>query len=165
MIIQTPSAGVLGSLPIGALTGGLTASSVRAIITKFSWVNADVVSLGAATSGNLLVTTLPAKTLVQSARIVITGQGAGPTTLTCGLGITASLYVDYIVAKDAKAAANTIYGNVFADLGTNLSALVGSLPSLSTTTAVNLQFVSTVANLSTVTGSTGTVYLETILLP
>lgn len=162
---QTPAAGIIGSLPAGVLTGAIVNSSSRYNTTKFSWVNADIVGLGAVTSGNLLVTTLPARTLVKGARIVITGTAAGTTTLTCSLGVTASAYIDYIVVKTAQVTPNTIYGSAFTDLGSNLSALVGNLASLTSTTAVNIQFISTISNLSSVTGSTGDIFLETITLP
>lgn len=153
-----------GVLTAGSLTAGV-ANEVRSVILKFSWTNAMVVALGAALSGNIAVCTLPAKTRVNKASIVITGQGAGTTTLTVSMGRTGALYADYLVAKTAQASANTVYGQAATDLGTNLSAIVGDLPSLSGTTVVNLQFISTVSNLSAVTGSTGDVYLETTLLP
>lgn len=154
--------------PAGALTnGGITrsvSSQVRRVIHKFSWTNAMVAAL-AGTTGNLLVATLPAKTVVAKAIIVITGQAASLTGLTVSLGRVATGYIDYVVAKNAKAAANTIYGQAIADVGTGLSAILGDLPSLSATTDVNLQFVSSVEDLSNVTGSSGDVILETILYP
>lgn len=119
----------------------------------------------AGASGNLLVCTLPAKTVVKKALVIITGQAAGLTALTVSLGRTATTYLDYIVASNAKAAANTIYGDAIAEVGTSLADAIGDLPSITGTTPVNLQFVSSVEDLSNVTGSAGDVILETILYP
>lgn len=124
-----------------------------------------VTALGGVTTGNLLVCTLPAKTVVRKATIVITGQAASVTALTVSLGRVGTAFIDYLVASNAKAAANTIYGDAIAEVGTGLSAILGDLPSLSATTDVNLQFVSAVENLSAVTGSAGEIHLETVLLP
>lgn len=152
------------ALTAGTLTAA-TSAEVRRVWHKFSWTNAMVAALGAATTGDLAVCTLPAKTVVLKAVVVITGQGAGLTACTVGLGRAGALYVDYVVASSIKAAANTVYGQAFADLGANLSALVGDLPSIGSTTAVKLHFISSIENLSNVTGSTGDVYLETTTLP
>ena len=131
-------------------------------VTKFTWANADVVALGAVLSGELTVVTLAAKTFVRNAYIVITGQGAGVTTLTVSVGRAAAAYVDYIAAGDAKAAVNTVYGDTAGERGANLTGY--DLPSYTGTTVVKAQFVATGANLDQVTGSTGTIYLETITL-
>lgn len=148
--------------------GGLTAStsgSLASVINKYSWTNAMVVALGASLTGDLTVCTLPAKTLVKSIRVVITGQAASLTACTFAVGKTSALYIDYIVANDLKSVAGTVFGNAFADLGTGLSALVGSLPSLTTTTAVKMHLISAVENLSATTASIGDIYIETLLLP
>lgn len=136
---------------------------LRRVWHRYDWTNAMVVALGAVLSGNVSVCTLPAKTILTNAYIVITSAGGTVTTLTVSLGRTAATYVDYIVASDAKAAANTVYGDASGERGTNLTGY--DLPSFTGTTVVNAQFVSTGTNLNTVTTSTGTVYLETILLP
>lgn len=151
----------------GVLTNGVLSRSVsselRSVFHKFSWVNSDVAGLSG-TVGNLKICTLPAKTLIKSIRVVLTGQAAGVTALTLAIGRSATAYIDYIIAKSAKATVNTVYGNAVADLGTNLSALIGDLPSLASTTDVNLQFLSSIENLSNVTGSSGDIYLETLTL-
>lgn len=152
-----------GVLTLGDITRSVS-SELRSVFHKFSWTNSQIAGLSG-TTGNLKVCTLPVKTIVKSVRVVITGQAAGATTLTCSLGRTATGYIDYVVAKNAKATANTIYGSIVADLGANLSALVGDLPSLTATTDMNLQFASSIENLSNVTGSSGDIYLETITLP
>lgn len=149
-------------LTAGTMTVG-TSSMVRSTVHKFSWTNAMVVALGAGLTGDIAVCTLPAKTVVKRAWVVITGQAAGVTTLTVAVGRTSALYIDYIVASDAKAAVNTKYGGASADLGTNLTGY--DLPSVTATTLVNAHFISTVQNLNATTGSTGDIYLETLVLP
>lgn len=147
-----------------------SAATPRTVWNKFTWTNAMVVALGATTTGNISVCTLPAKTLVKRVIVVITGAAAGPAAVTISVGRTAASYIDYLVASDAKAAANTIYGDLQADIGADLTGTAGvglfdSLPSYTGTTVVNAQFISTGANLNTVTGSTGLVMIQTELLP
>lgn len=157
-IVNTATALTAGTATVGA--NGLVNYSV----SKFSWTNAMVTAL-TGTTGNVLLCTLPAKTVVAHAWIVLTGQAAGVTALTVSLGKTGTAYIDYILALSAKAVANTIYGDAVNELGANLSALLGNIASLTATSDVNLQFISAVENLSTVTGSTGDVYLLTTTLP
>ena len=99
--------------------------------------------------------------------LVITGQAAGPTTVTvsCGDAIGGTPFINYTVALDAKVAANTVYGDAVAERGTSLDVEFYYLPSYTATTLVTCHFISTGANLSTVTGSTGRVILETATLP
>ena len=150
------------AMTAGTMTGTVTAE-VRDVIHQFSWTNAMVVALGATTTGNIAICTLPAKTVVLNAYVVITGAAAGPASVTVSVGRAAASYIDYIVASDAKAAANTVYGDGSAERGTNLTGY--DLASYTGTTVVNAQFVSVGANLDTVTASTGHVYLETMVLP
>lgn len=155
------------SLTPNALTAGtLTvekSAEARTVVSSFTWTNAMVVALGAATAGDITVATLPAKTVVRNAYVVITGTAAGTTTLTVAFGRTGAGYIDYIVASDAKVAANTVYGDASGERGTNLTGY--DLPSYTGTTAVKVHFISTGANLDQVTGSTGRVILETSLVP
>jgi hypothetical protein len=147
------------------LTDGLTAvnsAEVRTVVSRYDWTNANVVALGAALTGDITVCTLPAKTVITNAFIVITGAAAGPTTVTVSLGTEGSPYVSDVVASDAKAAANTVYGNIAAERGTGAG---WDYPSHNATTAVKMHWISTVQNLDQVTGSTGIVYLETMTLP
>lgn len=130
---------------------------------KLVWTNADVVALPT-TNGQITIATLPAKTLVKRAFIQITGQGAGPATFTVSVGPAGSL-IGYVIASSAKAAANTIYGDALAELGTSLSGLNGAIPSITGTTVIQADFTSVGANLSTVTGSAGIVWLEAVVLP
>lgn len=150
------------ALTAGTMTAG-NATRVRTTWHAFTWTNAMVAALGASLTGDIKVCTLPAKTIVTNAYIVITGQAAGTATLTVALGRTAASYIDYLTAQTAQAAANTVYGDASGERGTNLVSY--DLPSFTGTTDVFTHWVSTVQNLSAVTGSAGTVYLQTELLP
>lgn len=152
----------VGALTTGTMTPGV-AYSARVVIHSFAWTNAMVVALGSGLTGDVTVCTLPAKTVVHNCYVVITGAGAGVTTLTVAVGRTAAGYIDYIVASDAKAAANTVYGNASGERGTNLTSY--DLPAYAGTTDVKAHFISTVENLDQTTGSTGLVILETSLAP
>lgn len=137
-------AGGGSSLTSGALTAAaatVASNGVRAVtVSTFTWDSNRVATLGAGTSGNLKVATLPAKTVVANAYIVITSPETGAVTLTVALGRDAANYSDYIAASDAKAAANTIYGNAVGERGANLTGY--DLPSWTATTDVYARFVS-----------------------
>lgn len=143
-----------------------TAGEVRQGVSSFTWTNAQVAAL-AGTAGDINVATLPAKTQVRNAYVVITGQAAGPTTVTvsCGDAIAGTPFINYVVASDAKVAANTMYGDAVAERGTSIDTEFFYVPSYTATTLVTCHFISTGANLSTTTGSTGRVILETVALP
>ena len=146
--------------------GGMTQTAtvqglLRLSLHKFSWTNAMVVALGAALTGDVTVGTLPAKFVVTNVYYVVTGQAAGVTTLTGAVGRTGAGYIDYVVASDLKAAANTMYGVTDATRGTNQTPTKAmDLPSYTATTDVKMHFISTVENLDQTTGSTGDVYIE-----
>lgn len=144
-----------------------TQANVRRVVSSYTWSNAQVVALGAALVGDITVATLPAKTQVRNAYVVITGAAAGPTTVTvsCGDAIGGTPFINYVVASDAKAAANTVYGDAAAERGTSIDVEFYYMPSYTATTLVTCHFISTVLNLDQVTGSTGRVILETALLP
>ena len=151
--------------------GGLTAGTLNVTnsaipntyVSRFDWTNAMIVALGATTAGDLTVATLPAKTVVRNVYVVIDTPDTSTNALTVACGRVSATFIDYIVASDAKAAANTVYGDASAERGTNLVGY--DLPSITTTTAVKLHFIKTTTNLSTVTGSTGHVYIEYSILP
>lgn len=147
------------SLPLNVATAGTMTGTYESVLsaatTCRAWTNDQVVALGATTAGDIAWGTLPIKNIVRNAYIVITGAGAGPAALTVSLGRTSASYIDYIVASDAKAAANTLYGDASAERGTNLTGY--DLASYTATTLINAHFISTGANLSTVTSSTGLV--------
>jgi hypothetical protein len=157
------------SITAGTMTVGYGARSL-AVWHKYSWTNAMVAAL-TGTADDITVGTLPAKTLARRAFIVITGQGVqGAGTYTVAVGTVATTYLDYVKAGDAKAAVGTMYGDAAAEVGTALyegtnHTYLDHLPSMSTTTAVKAHFIAVGANLSTVTASTGDVYIETLTLP
>jgi hypothetical protein len=138
-------------------------SLARVSLHRYDWTNAMVVALGAGGAGDIAVCTLPAKTVVLNAYVVITSPDSSANALTVAVGRTGASYIDYIVASDAKAAANTVYGDASAERGTNLTGY--DLPSFTGTTTVNAHFIKTTSALNTVTGSTGSVYLLTMTLP
>lgn len=174
--VQQPGVANATSLALGSTQGGaaptagtMTETQVGtpiSVVNKYSWTNAMVVALGASLTGDIAICTLPAKTVVKRVWVVITGAGAGVTSLTVAVGHVAAGYIDYVVASNAKAAANTVYGDALPEIGTGLASLPqGDLPSWTGTTVVNAHFVSTVENLQSVTDSTGAVYIETMILP
>ena len=136
---------------------------VRSVWHRYDWTNAMVVALGAGLTGDITVATLQAKTIIENVYVVITGTASGTATLTVACGRTSAAYIDYIVASDAKVAANTFYGGASGERGTNLTGY--DLPSFTGNTAVKLHFISTVDNLDQCLGSTGSVYIKTSLLP
>lgn len=152
--------------------GTMTVSSSAGISTathKFLWTNAMVTALGAVTSGDVTVCTLPAKCRVLSATIVINtaGTNMGGATLTAQLGTDAT-FSNYLNAGSALAAANTVYGDADAELAAAMLTKCAHLPSWTATTAVKVRFVTDGAGgktLADVLTSTGTVYLCTEILP
>ncbi len=166
--VNTGVAGTYADLHVkGALAAGTMTQANSALVRKtthsFTWTNAQVVALGANLTGDITVCTLPAKTVVTNAYIVITGAATGPATLTVSLGRTSATYLDYLGNADAKAAANTTYGDAAGERGANLTGY--DLPSYTATTDVKVHFIATVANLDQTVGGTGTVILETMLVP
>lgn len=152
-----------GVLTTATMTAEAQAYARGSMVHSATWSNAQIVALGAVTAGDITAFTLPAKHVVENAYVIITGQGAGTTTLTVSCGRTSASYIDYIVASDAKAAANTVYGDASAERGTNLTGY--DLPSYTGTTSIVCNFVSTGANLDQVTGSTGRVVLVSTMVP
>ena len=130
--------------------------------SSYTWSNAQLVTaLGGGTTGDIKVATLPAKTQVNDALVVITGAASGPPSLTVACGRTSAAYIDYIVASDAEAAANTVYGDASGERGTNLTGY--DLPSYTGTTDVYCHFIA--GDTTAVTGSSGRVILKTTLVP
>ena len=144
-----------------------TVGQFRTATSSYTWTNAQVVALGASLTGDITVATLPAKTQVLDAMVVITGQAAGPTTVTvsCGDAVGGTPFTNLVLPGDAKVAANTVYGDAVAERGTSIDTEFFYLPSYTATTLVTCHFISTVQNLDQVTGSTGRVILTTRLLP
>lgn len=162
MVVDDPATVFLLAPTVGTMTATRTAAA-RKVLHRYDWTNAMVAALGAVTAGDIAVCTLRAKEVVTNAYVVINSPDGSANALTVALGTVSAGYIDLIVAKDAKAAANTVYGSATADRGTNLTGYF--LSSYTATTVVNAHFVKTTTNLSTVTGSTGSVFIETMLLP
>jgi len=137
------------------------------VSSSYSWTNAMVTALGGVTAGDVTVATLPAKTQLLDALVVIKTAAAGVTTLTvsCGDAIGGTPFINLVAVADAKAAANTVYGDALAERGTSIDTEFYYTPSYTATTLVTCHFISTGANLSAVTTSTGRVILTTRLLP
>lgn len=156
-----------------ALTGGTLTYSKQHLKTQwslFTWTNAMIAALGAATSGDITAFTLPAKTIVHAVIMAVTGQAASVTTLTSTLGTNSATFDNYLNAGDLKAAVNTVYGDALSETGVALNGTttppgLGHLASFVSTTDVKMHVVSTIENLSAVTGSTGSIWILTSLLP
>lgn len=129
---------------------------------RHSWTNAMITDLGAVTSGDIAVCTLPAGYRVTDCIIQILTAETALTSCTMSVGITGATYVDYVLAGSIKAAANTLYGHTTATTGNSLNGTTStfSYPSVTGTTVVNAHIVSGVENLSTAVGSTGYVFLR-----
>lgn len=145
--------------------------AVRTAWSKYTWTNAMVTALGAATSGDVTVCTLPAKTQVRQALIVITtaGTNMAAATFTATLGTDAE-FDNFLLSANMLAAANTVYGDIVGEVGASLdaTAYVPFLPSWTATTAVKVRFATDGAGgktLADVLTSTGSVYLLTETLP
>lgn len=150
-------------LTAGTMTYTSQALARRAV-HRFDWTGTMIAALGAVTSGDITICTLPARTVVVNAYIVITAQAADPGDLTMAIGRTGALYVDYIGNSDLLAATNTVYGDAVGERGANLTGY--DLPSFTGTTAVKAHLITTLGVLSdTSVNSGGSIYLETATLP
>ena len=76
---------------------------IRTGVYRRAWTNAEVVALGATKDAELKVATLPAKTVVRNAYVVVDTNESYLSDLTVALGRTGATYIDYIVASNAKA--------------------------------------------------------------
>ena len=130
-----------------------------------------VVAGGGVTTFDVTVATLPAKTRVVSALMVINtaGTNMGGATFTAQLGTDAT-FSNFLNVGSALAAANTMYGDADSEMGGNLPPTqhVPFLPSWTATTAVKVRFITDGAGgktLADVLTSTGSIYLVTERLP
>lgn len=168
--LQVGSTGFVNLPPLALTAATMTPTIVaeaRTVTNSYAWTNAMVTALGASLTGDITAVTLPAKTQINNAYVVIDTAAGGVTTLTvsCGDAIGGTPFINYIVASDAKAAANTVYGDAVAERGTSIDTEFFYLPSYTSTTLVTCHFISTGTNLNTVTTSTGRLILTTTLLP
>jgi len=155
------------TLPRIAVTAG-TATLANTGVQGVGWnsvtiSNANVTALGATTTGDVTLFTLPAKMQLVDMKVIILAPDSSANALTVAVGRTSASFIDYIVASDAKAAANTVYGDASAERGTNLTGY--DLPSYTGTTNVTAHFIKTTTNLSTVIGLSIQVDFKTELIP
>jgi hypothetical protein len=142
-------------------------SDVNSPFRAYAWTNAQVVALGAALTGDINMVTLPARTLVRNAYVVIDGAAVGVTTLTvsCGDANDGTPFDNYVLPSDAKAAANTVYGDAVGERGASIDVEFYHVPSYTASKLVTCHFISTVDNLDQTTGSAGRLILETLSVP
>jgi hypothetical protein len=139
------------------------------IIQKLSWTNAQIVALGHITGpAEITLITLPPRTAVANAWIVITGQAAGTGVCTATVGYN-SPFTDYLKSFNLQGPPNSFGGNVFASRGTRLDPttapkVYNDIPSLTGSTAIKMSFTVDTF-LDQVTGSSGDVFLQTYVLP
>jgi hypothetical protein len=81
---------------------------IRTGVYKRAWTNAEVVALGAVDDAELKIATLPAKTVVRNAYVVVDTRETHLTDLTVALGRAGATYIDYIVASDADISAEVL---------------------------------------------------------
>lgn len=170
MGISDPVVKITGAdLTDGTLTP-VHRSLQRRTLHVYDWTNAMVVA-AASSSNKIDVCTLPAKTAVARVWVAIKTAATQAATLTVQAG-TAADTDGYVVASDAKAAANTVYGDAIAEQGALLFVPgdtddyhLTNLPSYTGTTVVQIEFVIGAGTLADVTASTGRVVIESIVLP
>lgn len=141
--------------------GGLA----NAVVTLVTWTNAMVTACGAVKTCDIKAVTLPAGTVFRNAYVKIGTAETALTDLTVSCGRTGAAYIDYIVASNAQAAANTVYGDAAGERGSNLTGY--DLPSVTAAVDVYCQFITTDAgkNLADALNTTGSLYVETTKLP
>ena len=147
---------------------GIGYAAAKTLTSSYAWTNAMLTAGAAATTWDVTVATLPAKTQVLDALVVIlTAQGsAGTLAVACG---DSGVFNQFVISGNAKSAANTVYGDAGAERGaalwTSTEGNIGPyLPSYTATTTITCRFISDSA-MSTMTTSTGRVILTTRLLP
>ena len=153
---------ILAMSPVSGDMTVETSARITQATHSYTWTFAQVnTALGAGTTGDVLVVATTAKTEVVDVQVAITQAALGPNTLTVACGRVGATYIDYIVASDAKAVVNTLYGDVVGDRGTNLTGY--DVPSYTAATDVVCHFVA--GNTTDLTAGTGRVILTTRLLP
>ena len=162
--------------PTGPTTGDTTNSTFRMICNQWhswTWTAAMVVAGRTdASTSNVLVCTVPAKTVIRRIYLITTAAATGVDSPTVSCGRTGTDYIDYTVAT--APGTNTVIGDALAEVGVNLkdshssTALVEDFAgfSFAGTTAVYLQFKCDGApDINQWAGGGGVVYLETYTLP
>jgi hypothetical protein len=118
-----PAAGSLTFSPPSYPTAGTDSATTKTvtwgILSQAFHFTHDDYAVAAHTHDELIVT-LPAKTVLVSAQILITEQATFTDTLVISLGSTAATYDQIILDSDLKVSANTIYGDVDGERGADL---------------------------------------------
>jgi hypothetical protein len=143
--------------------GAVAGSAPTYGLLKYSWTNAQIVAAGSGVGPlNVAIGSVPAKSVISKTHLIVDTQATlAAGGLTASLGVTATAYVDLIVASDIKATAGTIYGDAANEKGaTNLGHLYAAAAR-----PLVLQILAAAGNLADVTGSTGTVYVEYVTYP
>jgi hypothetical protein len=99
---STGSGNIEASTAITAVGTAAYNGVIRTGVYKRAWTNAEVAGLSGK-DAELKVATLPAKTVVRNAYVIVNTNESYLSDLTVALGRTGALYVDYIVASNAKA--------------------------------------------------------------
>jgi hypothetical protein len=138
-----PAADIGDALPVGVSAPYALGSQIKLTVDYKAFTTA-------ATTQNLTLFALPAKTRVCKAVVEVTTGFAGVASLTVSLGTNATTYNNLILAFDPSSTAQK--GLLDADMGTALTRAAaiqgGYLPSWSGTTNLNLQLIGA-ANLGT----------------
>lgn len=134
----------------------IATGEARTVWQRYDWNNSNIANLGAVTSANVKICTLPARTIVTNAVMILTTGASGALTIAASIGSIGPNYTNLLGSSSLKAADGTVYG---------LPPASADLLALSVPTDVYLRVVSTVGNLNITTGSSGTIYLETAVLP
>lgn len=130
-------------------------------LLKYTWTNATITAGAGGTTLDATVGTLPAKSQLLSAYVIVDGQATfAAGTLKAGLGVAGTTYVDWIVSSDIKAAAGTVYGDAAAERGTDMA-----IKFYATAQTVKTQFIAGTGDLANVTGSSGTIYVTYMVFP
>lgn len=130
-----------------------------------TWDATLVNTLGAVNAGTKIVATLPANSYIRNMYATVTANaGPGGIGLTVSVGRTGAGYIDYIVESAASGIVAPIrYGDASAERGTNLTGY--DSPAIAATTDVIIRFAATGDTLDSVTGSTGSVMIDYMVIP
>jgi hypothetical protein len=99
---STGHGNIIASTAITAVGTAFANGYIRAGVYGHVWTNAEVAGLSGK-DAELKVATLPAKTVVRNAYVIVNTNETHLSDLTVALGRTGALYVDYIVASNTKA--------------------------------------------------------------
>lgn len=140
----------------GPSSGNVTRKNASLIVTnKFTVTKAQIVALGAATSGNVTIATLPAKAVILNTTLKHTVAVAGPSVSAATARITTAGH-NYGTAFDVfQAVGNTVLDFDEAANSENFAAV----------TPVRVSFTSTGANLSVVTAGSVDAYITYYVRP